>query len=38
VHKSTHSGRTWQWLREGFEPKQRYRWSAPIGALARERE
>jgi hypothetical protein len=31
VHKSTDRGRTWQWLREGFEPKQRYRWSAPIG-------
>jgi len=34
VHKSTDRGRTWQWLRAGFEPKQRYRWSAPIGALA----
>ncbi len=34
VYKSTGRGRTWQWLRNGFPPKQRYGWSAPIGALA----
>ena len=33
VYKSTDRGRTWQWLREGFPPKGRYSWSAPIGAL-----
>jgi len=33
VYKSTDRGRTWQWLREGFPPKQRWDWSAPIGAL-----
>jgi photosystem II stability/assembly factor-like uncharacterized protein len=34
VYKSTDRGQTWQWLREGFPQKQRYSWSAPIGALA----
>ena len=34
VHKSTDRGGTWQWLREGFPPKNRWDWSAPIGALA----
>jgi photosystem II stability/assembly factor-like uncharacterized protein len=34
VYKSTDRGQTWQWLREGFPPKQRHSWSAPIGALA----
>lgn len=34
VHKSTDRGQTWQWLRNGFPPKRRYSWSAPIGALA----
>ena len=34
VYKSTDRGATWRWLRDGFPPKQRYRWSAPIGALA----
>ena len=34
VYKSTDRGRTWRWLREGFPPKRRYAWSAPIGALA----
>ena len=33
VYKSTDRGRTWQWLRQGFPPKSRYSWSAPIGAL-----
>jgi photosystem II stability/assembly factor-like uncharacterized protein len=34
VHKSTDRGKTWQWLREGFPPKNQWDWSAPIGALA----
>jgi photosystem II stability/assembly factor-like uncharacterized protein len=34
VYKSTDRSRTWQWLREGFPPKNLYDWSAPIGALA----
>ena len=34
VYKSTDRGRSWQWLREGFPPPQRGRWSAPVGALA----
>jgi photosystem II stability/assembly factor-like uncharacterized protein len=34
VHKSTDRGQTWQWLRNGFPPKERWSWSAPIGALA----
>ncbi len=34
VYKSANRGATWQWLREGFPPKQRWDWSAPIGALA----
>jgi len=34
VHKSTDRGATWQWLREGFPPKNLWDWSAPIGALA----
>ena len=33
VYRSGDRGRTWDWLRNGFPPKQRYRWSAPIGAL-----
>jgi photosystem II stability/assembly factor-like uncharacterized protein len=33
VYKSTNRGGTWQWLREGFPPKNLYDWSAPIGAL-----
>lgn len=33
VYKSTDRGRTWNWLREGFPPKRRHSWSAPIGAL-----
>lgn len=34
VYRSTDRGRSWTWLREGFPPIERYRWSAPIGALA----
>ncbi len=34
VHRSTDRGETWQWLREGFPPRNRWDWSAPIGALA----
>jgi photosystem II stability/assembly factor-like uncharacterized protein len=34
VHKTVDRGRTWQWQREGFPPKNLYDWSAPIGALA----
>jgi len=34
VHRSTDRGQTWQWLREGFPPRNRWDWSAPIGALA----
>ncbi len=34
VYKSIDRGRGWQWLRNGFPAKARYRWSAPVGALA----
>ncbi len=34
VYKSADRGQTWQWLRQGFPPKNLYEWSAPIGALA----
>ena len=34
VHKSNDGGESWQWQREGFPPPQRYKFSAPIGALA----
>jgi photosystem II stability/assembly factor-like uncharacterized protein len=34
VYKSTDRGGSWQWLREGFPPKNRWDFSAPIGALA----
>jgi photosystem II stability/assembly factor-like uncharacterized protein len=34
VYKSTDRGTTWQWQRDGFPPKNRWDWSAPIGALA----
>jgi photosystem II stability/assembly factor-like uncharacterized protein len=34
VYKSTDRGGTWQWLRDGFPPINRWDWSAPIGALA----
>lgn len=33
MYKSTNRGGTWQWLREGFPPKNLWDWSAPIGAL-----
>ena len=34
VYKSTDRGQTWQWLRQGFPPKNLSAWSAPVGALA----
>lgn len=34
VYKSADRGQSWQWLRNGFPPIERYRWSAPIGALS----
>ncbi len=34
VYKSADRGQSWQWLRQGFPPKNLYEWSAPIGALA----
>ncbi len=34
IYKSTDDGRSWRWIREGFPEAQRYRYSAPIGALA----
>ncbi len=34
VYKSTDRGRSWNWLRSGFPAVARYRFSAPIGALA----
>ena len=34
VHKSVDGGRTWIRQGEGFPPPQRFRFSAPIGALA----
>jgi hypothetical protein len=33
VYKSADRGGTWQWLRQGFPPKSRWDWTAPIGAL-----
>ena len=33
VYRSTDRGATWRWLRNGFPAPERYRWSAPIGAL-----
>ena len=33
VYKSSDRGQSWRWLRDGFPPKGRYRWTAPIGAL-----
>lgn len=34
VYRSTDRGQSWTWLREGFPPVERSRWSAPVGALA----
>jgi photosystem II stability/assembly factor-like uncharacterized protein len=33
VYKSADRGESWQWLRQGFPPKSRWEWTAPIGAL-----
>lgn len=34
IHRSDDGGRTWQWIREGFPPLEKHRFSAPISAVA----
>ena len=38
IHRSTDQGRNWQWIREGFPPVQQFAFSAPIGAIAFDRQ
>ncbi len=33
IFRTTNKGKTWQWVRNGFPPTQRYSYSAPIGAI-----
>jgi photosystem II stability/assembly factor-like uncharacterized protein len=33
IYRTSDGGRTWQWVREGFPPVQRWSFSAPIGAV-----
>ncbi|MFN3421718.1 MAG: WD40/YVTN/BNR-like repeat-containing protein, partial [Armatimonadota bacterium] len=33
IFRTTDKGKTWQWMRDGFPPTQRYSYSAPIGAI-----
>lgn len=33
IFRTTDKGKTWQWMRNGFPPTQRYSYSAPIGAI-----
>lgn len=33
IFRTTDKGRSWQWVRSGFPPIQRYSYSAPIGAI-----
>ena len=33
IFRTTNRGKTWQWVRNGFPPTQRYSYSAPIGAV-----
>lgn len=33
IHRTTDRGLTWEWIRNGFPATERYRFSAPIGAV-----
>ncbi len=33
IHRTTDRGQSWQWIRSGFPPVHRYRFTAPIGAV-----
>lgn len=33
IFRTTDKGKTWQWIRNGFPPTQRYSYSSPIGAI-----
>jgi hypothetical protein len=33
IHRSTDGGQTWQWVRQGFPPLQRYLFSSPVACV-----